>query len=135
MQNQEILHLPSTTSPTSELTSKARLPYACITGYATTQPRHYYPIELENLCLIIQRRSSLAVLNVLQLVGQPNRRKVKFSVSALREERLAAFLILQYADANTTERKQVQEAKTGINNSEPLFYNYKKDIDRLYAYI
>ena len=41
---QEILHLLSTTSPTSKLYSKARLPYACITGYATTQrsrPRAY----------------------------------------------------------------------------------------------
>ena len=36
---QVILHLPGTASPTSELSSKARLPYACITGYATTPPQ------------------------------------------------------------------------------------------------
>ena len=38
MQTQEILHLPSTTSPTSESSSKARLSHACITGYAKTTP-------------------------------------------------------------------------------------------------
>ena len=38
MQTQEIRHLPDTASPTSELSSKARLPYACITGYATSLP-------------------------------------------------------------------------------------------------
>ena len=37
MQAQEI-HLPSTASPTSELSSKAVLPYAFITGYATIPP-------------------------------------------------------------------------------------------------
>ena len=34
---QEILRLPSTISPTCKLSSKARLPYDCITGYATTK--------------------------------------------------------------------------------------------------
>ena len=33
---QEILHLTSTTSTTSKLSSKARLPYPCITAYAMT---------------------------------------------------------------------------------------------------
>ena len=35
---QEILHLSSTASPTSELSSKARLPYACLTWYTITSP-------------------------------------------------------------------------------------------------
>ena len=42
-----LLHLSSTASPTSELSSKARLPYACcITGYTTTPPNlTHVPIE------------------------------------------------------------------------------------------
>ena len=36
---QEILHLTNTASLTFELSSKARLPDTCITGYATTPPR------------------------------------------------------------------------------------------------
>ena len=42
MQTQEILHLPGTSSPTSELSSKARLPYTCITGYTTTPLYNMY---------------------------------------------------------------------------------------------
>ena len=38
LQTLEILHLPSTASPTSELSLKARLPYPSITGYAMTPP-------------------------------------------------------------------------------------------------
>ena len=41
VQMQEILHLPNTVSPTSELSSKPRLPYIYITGYATTP--YYVP--------------------------------------------------------------------------------------------
>ena len=37
-----VLHLPSTAPLTSELSSKARLTFACITGYARTPPLMTY---------------------------------------------------------------------------------------------
>ena len=48
---QEILHQFSIALPTSELSSKARLPYACITGYATTPPHGYGGSYKLGLCL------------------------------------------------------------------------------------
>ena len=35
---EDIIHVTSAAAPNSELSPKARLPYACITGYATTPP-------------------------------------------------------------------------------------------------
>ena len=55
---EEIIHLPSTASPTSGLSSKARLPCACITGYATTPP--YKKACLLRICCLSR------IINVLQ---------------------------------------------------------------------
>ena len=68
MQTQEILHLSSTASPTSELSSKARLPYARITGYATTPPHSLHALQLAGADASRRTSSEKSTRNVTPLV-------------------------------------------------------------------
>ena len=67
VQTQEILHLPNTASPTSELSSKGRLPYTCIIGLATTPTYSATSIGPDDVTELLSH-----IVNILSVISTRN---------------------------------------------------------------